>query len=116
MSLTELESLVVQIEAAGRAWVDAKLKSDQLEEDAKPYLASIMNQNDKGDSSEAKLDRLARGSKEYRDFIADMCAKRAESLRKKVRYEGLQALFEAKRSEGALERVKIEKGISGFGR
>ena len=114
--LTELEKLVVEIESAGREWVEAKLLSDQLEEDAKPFLASIINEADRGDSSEAKLDRQARGSKQYRDFIREMCSARAETLRKKVRYEGLQALFEAKRSEGALERVKIDKGISGYGR
>ena len=111
----ELEKMVVQLEKAGQAWVTAKLKADQLEEDQKPYLASLCNALDNGETSEAKLDRQAKGSKEYRDYVRDMCLARTEALRQKVRYEGFQALFEAKRSEYALERVKLEKGITHLG-
>jgi len=107
----ELEKMVVQLEKAGQAWVTARLKSDQLDEDAKPFLASLQNELDDGNTSEAKLERQAKGSKQFRDYIREMCLARAESLKQKIRYEGFQALFEAKRSEMALERVKIEKGI-----
>ena len=111
----ELEKMVVKLEQAGQAWVRAKLTADQLEEDAKPFLASLCNELDDGEKSEAKLERQARGSKPYRDYIREMCLARAESLRQKVRYEGFQALFEAKRSELALDRVKLEKGVTHLG-
>ena len=109
------ERLVKQINDAGMEWVEAKLKADQLEADQKPFLSAIKNSIDDGDTSEAKLDRLALGSKEYRAYAASVCTAQAEMLRKKVRYESFQSLFEAKRSQGALERAKIEKGITGMG-
>lgn len=111
----ELEKMVVQLEKAGQAWVKAKLCAEQLEEDAKPFLASLQNALDDGETSEAKLERQAKGSKQYRDYIREMCLARAESLKQKVRYEGFQALFEAKRSELALDRVKLEKGVTHLG-
>lgn len=114
------ERLVKDINSAGLEWVEAKLKADQLEADQKPFLSSIKNNIERGRNqgetfSETKIERLALGSKEYRDYVVRVCSAVAESLRKKVRYESLQALFEAKRSEGALTRVKIEKGIVGQG-
>ena len=111
----ELEKMVVKLQRAGQDWVKAKLAAEQLEQDAKPYLASLQNELDNGDTSEAKLERQAKGSKQYRDYIREMCLARAESLKAKVRYEGFQALFEAKRSEYALERVKLEKGVTHIG-
>ena len=110
-NLNELEAVVVRMETAGREWVKAKLLADQLDDDTKSYLASIMNELDDGKTSEAKLDRLARGSKEFREFVRSAAIARADMLKKKVRYDGEQSLFEAKRSEYAMERSKIEKGI-----
>lgn len=134
---SELENLVVKIQEAGQEWIDAKLKADQLEEDQKSFLASLMNEIDKSykpgtlvpvdgkggirtiqpeKPTESKLDRQARGSREYREYITSMCLARAEMLRKKVRYDALQSLFEAQRSTLALEREKIAKGIFHEGR
>src|SRR6266436_89451 len=98
MSLTNLEQTVIEYQAAGCEWIEAKLKSDQLEEGQKSFLAAIMNCLNP-DNSEAKLDRLARGSKGYQDYIVGMCAARADMLRKKVRFDALGMLFEARRSE-----------------
>ena len=111
----ELEAVVVRMETAGRAWVKAKLKADQLDDDTKSYLAAIMNELDDKQTSEAKLDRLARGSKEFREFIRSAAIARADMLEKKVRYDGEQNLFEAKRSEYAMEREKIAKGVHHLG-
>ena len=114
-NLNELEAVVVRMESAGRAWVEAKLKADQLDDDTKSYLASIMNELDDGKTSEAKLDRLARGSKEFREFIRSAAIARSAMLNKKVRYDGEQSLFEAKRSEYAMEREKLAKGVHHLG-
>jgi hypothetical protein len=112
----DLEKMVKQLERAGQDWVKAKLAAEQLEEDAKPYLASLENElESKGESGESKLERLAKGSPQFRKYIQQMCFARAESLKQKVRYEGFQALFEARRSEYALERVKLEKGVTHLG-
>jgi len=107
----ELENLVVRYQEAGQDWIKTRLVSDQLEEDLKPYLASLMNELDDGDKSEAKLDREARGSKQFRDYVKNMVLARADTARKKVRYESLGMLWEAKRSELAMEREKLSKGI-----
>jgi len=111
-----LEGLVRQYHEAGTAWIEAKLKADLLEEDQKPYLASLQNALDDGSKSEAKLDREARGSTQYRDFIKGMVLGKAESLRKKVRFDSISMLFSAKQSEMAMEREKISKGIYHEGR
>lgn len=108
------ERLIVEIHAAGMAWIEAQLKARQLEEDQKSFLASLMNELEFRETdkvSEAKLDRLARGSQPYREYITAMCATWAEAQRLKVRYDNLQMLFEAQRSELAMARAKIEKGI-----
>lgn len=120
MSKSEsFENLLIAINDAGMAWIDAQLKARQLEEDSKPFLAALINELEPtfdGKVSESKLDRLARGSKAYREYILSMCAAWAEAQRLKVRYENLQMLLEARRSELAMERAKIEKGIFHEGR
>jgi hypothetical protein len=118
MAKDELENVVTEWKAAGDAWIDAKFAADQLEEDAKSVLASIVNELEgrtEGKVSENKLERLARGTSSYREFISRMCAARAEALRKKVRFDALEKLFDARRSQLALERSKIEKGIFHIG-
>ncbi len=100
-----------EIQAAGLSWVEAKFKADQMDEDCKPFLASLQNALAGEDLSEAKIKRLAEGSKEYRDFIVGMVTARAEALRRRVKYDALQMAFEAERSKFALEREKIAKGI-----
>lgn len=118
MSKTEpisLEKLVIEIQTAGQEWIETKLKSDQLADGEKNYLAALMNgieeQFKNAKISEAKLDRLARGTPEFGNYVVGKCAAIAETGRKKVRYEALQNLWEAKRSELAFEREKIAKGI-----
>jgi hypothetical protein len=115
--LSEWEGLVKSIHDSGMAWVEAKLKAEQLEEDCKPFLDAIKNEiQGNGNYTESRLEREARGSKQYRDYIIGMCAARAAALKAKVRYESWQNLFEARRTEAATERVKIEKGIYHEGR
>jgi hypothetical protein len=104
----KLDALVTEIQNAGMAWIDAQLKARQLEADAKPFLAALMNDME---GSEAARDRQARGSKIYRDYLRDMNLAWAEAKRLEVRYENLQILLEARRSELAMKRAKIEKGI-----
>lgn len=111
MAHNDFDKLVKDIYDAGIAWVEAKLEADQLDADLKPYLASIKNSLDDGKTSETKLERLALGSKEYRTLAVSVQTAAAQMLRKKVRYESLQCAFEAKRSQGALLRAQIEKGI-----
>ena len=113
------ERLLREIHDAGQAWIDAQLIARQLEEDQRSFLASLMNEMEKhfdGKVSETKLDRLARGAQPYRDYVMRQCTAWAEAQRLRVRYENLQMLLEARRSELAMERAKVEKGIFAEGK
>ncbi len=107
-SPSSLENFVTEYERAGLAWVEAKLVSDLLDEDQKAFLDSLKNALDDGEKTEAKITREAQGSKQYRDFIRGMVTARAEMLRKKVRYDGLEKLFEARRSNLSFEKEKFK--------
>lgn len=109
--MNSLEKTVIEYQQAGKAWVDSKLICDQLEEDQKSFLASLINELDDDKASETKLERKARGSKQYRDYVANMCLARAEMLRKKVRFDAVGMLFDARRSEKAFEREAVKKGV-----
>ena len=110
-NLTLLEQRIIKAERHGETWAELHAKWLQLDEDKKSFLAALINDLDNGDTSEAKLERLARASKEYRDYIANLAIAKGEELRAKVRYENANALFSAAQSDQSLERVKIEKGI-----
>lgn len=110
----DLDVFVVEFQAAGQAWVAAKLKADQLTEDRKSFLAAIQNELEKTSQeklTEARLERWALGSNKYRVYIKQMCEAQAEALSKRVRYDALDKLFEAKRSGLSFEKEIIKKGI-----
>src|SRR3990167_2420097 len=110
--MINLDKLVARIRKAGLEWVEANLTATQLEKDQGPYLASLINTLRKSEeTSEVRLKVLAEGSAEYRQYINCMVIARAEALRKRVEYDSIKDFFEAKRSEMAMERAKIEKGI-----
>jgi hypothetical protein len=105
---TELERRIIAAEKLGQKWVELHEVWLQLDEDKKNYLSALMNDLDDGETSEAKLERKARGSKEFREYIKNMCIARGEELRAKVRYENAQDYFEAGRSKESTERQKMQ--------
>ena len=105
MGDSELEKRVRMAEGYGQTWATLHEKWLQLEKDEKPYLASLMNDL-KGDMSEAARERLAKGSKEFRDYVSRLCIAKGEELRAKVKYENAVAWYEAGRSLEATERAK----------
>jgi acyl-CoA reductase-like NAD-dependent aldehyde dehydrogenase len=107
-TLSILEKRVVAAEKYGREWADLHATWLQLDEDKKSFLAAIMNDLDDGSMSEAKLERLARGSKHFREYIANMALAKGTELRAKVRYDNARDLFEAGRSAESTEREKIK--------
>jgi hypothetical protein len=108
MDEQKLDKLVKEIQDAGMAWIEAQLEARQLEADTKPFLASLMNALT---GSEAARDREARGSKEFREYVKNANLAWAKAKRLEVRYENLKVLLDARRSELAMKRAKIEKGI-----
>jgi hypothetical protein len=106
--LSPLEQRIVTAEKYGKEWADKYEVWLQLDESKKNFLASLMNDLDSGDMSEAKLERLARGSKEFKDFITNLCLAKGQELRSKIRYENAVAFYEAGRTQQANERVKMQ--------
>jgi hypothetical protein len=106
--MTPLEQRVVKAEKWGEEYARIHAKWLQLDEDKKSFLAALMNDLDDGAMSEAKLDRLARGSKAYRDYIATLSLAKGEEIRARVRYDNSRDLFEAARSQEATERQKMQ--------
>jgi len=112
---SELEKRIIFAEELGQKWASLHEIAMQLEEDKKNYLAALMNDIDANTNPtdpkslpEAKLERLARGSHQYREYIKNMCIAKGEELRAKVKYDNARDLFEAGRSQESTEREKMK--------
>src|SRR5262245_65609106 len=105
---SELERRIIRAEELGQKWVDALEVYHQLEESKKNVLADLQNSLDDGDTSEAKLERQARSSKEWKDFIRNLCTAEAAMLRAKVKYDCSVAFYEAARTAEASKRVESQ--------
>ena len=108
--LSELEKRVIHAQDLGQKWAELHELWLQLDRDEKNYLASLMNDlaNTTEGLSETKLERLARGSVQFRQYVQRVCIARGEELRAKVRYENARDYFEAARSLEATERQKVK--------
>ena len=113
--LDKLQTRIVKNEQLGQAWVAAHAQWMQLDESKKNFLAGLMNDIDRNTKteklSEIKIERLARGSKTYEDFITGMCVAKAEELHAKVRYDNACEMFRAMQSAQAYEREKLRLNI-----
>lgn len=103
---TELEKRIVRAEKLGQQWVNAVEIYDQLEESRKNVLADLQNALDDGYKSESKLEREARGSNEWKQFVKNLVTAKAAMLRLKVTYEAAVAYYEAARTAEASRRVE----------
>lgn len=109
-----LESLSYQIEEKGKEWNTTKQVAERADELRKILLADIQNRHEAGvlqhdpkaKLSETKLDRIARGSDEFRDHIEVVVDSKKDANDKYMEYEALKNLFDATRSEMALERAR----------
>ncbi len=104
---SELEKRIIRAEELGQEWASLHEKWLQLDESKKNYLSALMNDMDNGEISESKLERKARGKKEFREYIEKLCIAKGEELRAKVKYENARDYFEAGRSQEATERQKM---------
>jgi hypothetical protein len=108
MTFSVLEQRVIAAEKFGAAWADLHATWLQLDESKKSLLAGLMNDLDDGEKSESKLERLARGSKVYQEYVNNLALAKGAELRAKVRYDNARDLFEAGRSAESTEREKIK--------
>ncbi len=105
---SELEKRIIFAEEAGRKWAEIHQIWLQLDSDKANYLAALMNDIDDGQMSDKKLERLARGSKAFRDYVKNTSIAKGEELRAKVKYENARDYFEAGRSQESTEREKMK--------
>lgn len=105
---SELERRIMKAEELGQKWAELYEVWHQLDETKKSVLADIQKDLDDGDSSEAKLERLARADKTYREHINNLAVAKGQELRAKVRYETAIAWYEAARTKESTERVKMK--------
>lgn len=109
-----LESLSYQIEEKGKEWNTAKQVAERADELRKILLADIQNRHEAGvvqydpkaKISETKLERIARGSDEFRGHIEETVKAKKDANDKYMEYEALKNLFDATRSAMALERAR----------
>ena len=109
-----LDSLSYSIEEKGKEWNAAKQIAERADELRKILLADIQNRHEAGvmqydpkaKISETKLDRIARGSDEFKEHIEVVVESKKDANDKYMEYEALKNLFDAKRSEMALERAR----------
>jgi hypothetical protein len=105
---SELEKRIIRSAELGEEWAKLHEAWMQLDEAKKTVLADLQKDLDDGKTSEAKLERLARTRKEYKEFINNLCIAKGQELRAKVRYEAAQAFYEAGRTREATERERMK--------
>lgn len=114
LATLSLESLSYLIEEKGKEWNKFKQTAERLDELRKILLAEIQNKEEliaiTGGApkapSETKLERLARGSAEFKAHAESVVVAKKEANDTFMEYEALKNLFDAKRSEMALERAR----------
>lgn len=114
MAQSDLEVLADRIEAAGKLWVEYKQVAARMEELKKTLKAQLSNRIEadyeakkEKAPSEAKLDRLARGSDEYIAHVELMIENQQVAHIQFIEYEALKNLYEAKRSDMSFEKAKM---------
>jgi len=106
---SELEKRIIFAEEQGQKWAELHAIALQLQEDKTNYLSALMNDLEaQEEMSEKKLERIARGSKQFREYIKNMCIAKGEELRAKVRYENAVNYYEAGRTAETTNRVKMQ--------
>ncbi len=114
LATLSLESLSYLIEEKGKEWNKSKQTAERLDELRKILLAEIQNKEEllaiTGGApkapSETKLERLARGSTEFKKHAESVVVAKKGANDTFMEYEALKNLFDAKRSEMALERAR----------
>lgn len=92
---------------AGEAWADAHCTATQLEDQSKSILAQLtLEAKDiDGVNSMAEAKEIALSASGYRDHLRDAAEARRGANKAKVRWEAVQALFNAQRTVEATHRA-----------
>ena len=113
-----LQDWITAMDAQGMEMVDLRLAWEQLDLDEKPYLAATVQSYRARNisASEEKLKSLALADTNYRDYLRALALAHHRFLQAQVRYNSLCSAYEAKRTEHATQRAKINMGVFHEGR
>lgn len=104
-----MEKRIIFAEEAGQKWANLHEIWLQLKDDKENYLSALMLDLDDGSGmSDKKLERMARASKQFRDYCKNMNIAKGEELRARIRYDNARDYFEAGRSQESTEREKMK--------
>jgi len=106
--MTWFSKTLEDMEAAGEKYAEAKGQSWNLQEHRKVVLAKQMKaSNLLGVKSAAEQEREALISPEYQQHLDGTAEAIKEEHKAKVKYDALQAKFEAIRSMSSLEKARM---------
>jgi hypothetical protein len=88
---------------AGEKWVDTDHAARLLEEQRKSVLAEIMLDSPSSTNAAKEMEALA--SKQYRQYVLDMCIAKREANRSKVRYDAIKTLADNRRTQSVNQRL-----------
>ena len=87
-----------------KEYASAKAKSEMLSESKKSVIANIAS---KHEWTEAKRDRVARASKEYKEYLAWVQQARQKELELKYELDALNMSFEYQRSMNSIKKKEM---------
>lgn len=103
-----LEDIVHLANKAGLEYVEARKAFDQADLLKASVKARIAHSLDNGELSESRLRRLMECSEEYQDYMKKLALLKAESEKKRVRYESYKNLFDARRSLLSYQKAEMK--------
>jgi hypothetical protein len=92
----------------GKALANSQAAFKQMEDSEKSVLAEyIQRARDNGAKSIAEAETIARGSKEFKEFIGEKAGLRKEYLLAQVNYETMKVHIEMLRSNQSFEKAQM---------
>ncbi len=119
---SKIEQIIQDIRIAGTNWANAECDWEQLKDLTKELrenkLADLKTNialQNKTKLSESELERKARTTIVYQDYVKEIYKARAEARKNQIKcralYEAAKARYELARSHMSLKRSKINQGI-----
>lgn len=113
MTEADLMAACYEAESAGEEYADFMFVKETLHQMRDAYLASLkmekLQENLDVKISETALDRMAMGTKEWRDFCEAQRDEYRKAGQKKIRYENAQRRWESIRSAIAIRREEVRR-------
>ena len=98
-----------ELSKRGLDWADKQAAAQALEEAQKSVLAEVAaDYRQGGVKSQTEAEGLARASKKYRDFVAEMVEARRHANRARVSFDTYKTWIELIRTKAATDRAQMQ--------